>query len=56
MPGFSTYHDAKYAWVTQGFEYAWLCLNEPKSVWMAFILHSPIVILYLKEQLTVFLK
>ena len=35
--------------VYTGFEYAWLCLNVPKSVWMAFVLHLPIVIPYLKE-------
>ena len=54
--GFWIYHSSKYAGVTQGFEYvliipeyAWLCLNEPKSVWMAFVLHLLIVISYLKE-------
>ena len=25
-------------------EYAWLCLNVPKYVWMAFVIHLPIVI------------
>ena len=29
--------------------YAWLCLNVPKFVWMDFVLHSSIVIPYLKE-------
>ena len=36
--------------------YAWLCLNVPKSVWMAFVLHLPIVISYLKELQTIFLE
>ena len=34
--------------------YAWLCLNVPKSVWMAFVLHLPILISYLKELQTIF--
>ena len=44
-------YGSKYARVTQGFEYAWiipgyawLCPNVTKSVWMAFVLHLPIVI------------
>ena len=49
MSGFWTYHCSEYARITQGFEYAWSCLNVPKSVWMAFVLHLPIVIPYLKE-------
>ena len=54
--GFWIYHSSKYVGVTQGFEYvliipeyAWLCLNVSKSVWMAFVLHLLIVISYLKE-------
>ena len=50
MSGFWIYHDSEYARFTQGFEYAWLCLNVPKSVWMAFVLHLPIVIPYLKDR------
>ena len=49
MSEFWIYHGSEYARFTQGFEYAWLCLNVPKSVWMAFVLHLPIVIPYLKE-------
>ena len=52
----SIYHGSKYVRVTQRSDYAWiipgyawLCLNGPKSVWMAFALHLPIVILYLKK-------
>ena len=44
----------EYVWIIHG--YAWLCLNKLKSVWMAFVLHLFIVILYLKETYTVFLK
>ena len=61
MSGFWIYHSSKYARVTQGFEYpkyawtilgyAWLCLNVPISVWMAFVLYLPIVIPYLKTLL-----
>ena len=36
--------------------YGWLCLNVPKSVCMAFVLHFLIIIIYLKEPQTVFLK
>ena len=57
MSGFRIYHGSEYAKVTQGFEYtwiipgyAWLCLNVPKSVSMAFVLHLLIEIPYLKEQ------
>ena len=56
MSGFWIYHGPKYATVRQGFEYAWiipvyarLFLNLPKPVRMAFVLHLPIVIPYLKE-------
>ena len=44
----------EYAWIIPG--YAWLCLNVPKSLWMAFVLHLPIAIPCLKEPLSVFLK
>ena len=27
--------------------YPWLCLNVPKYVWIAFVIHLPIVIPYL---------
>ena len=54
MSGFFIYHSFKYVRVTQGSEYAriipelvWLCLNVPKSVWMAFALHLLIVIPYI---------
>ena len=58
MSGFWIYHGSKYARVTQGFEYASICLNNSWiiPVGMAFVLHLPIVIPYLKEPLTVFLK
>ena len=63
MLGFWIYHGSKYVSVTHGFEYAWvipgyawLCLNVPKPVWMAFVLHLSIVIPYLKEPYTVFLE
>ena len=59
MSGFWIYHGSKLARVTQGFEddwicwiiprYAWLCLNMRNSAWVAFVLHLPIVIPYLKE-------
>ena len=46
---------SEYAWTITG--YAWLCLNMPISVWMAFVLHLPIVNPSLKkESQTVFLK
>ena len=52
----SGYTTVEYVRVTQGSEYAWiipgyvwLCLNLPKSVWMAFVLHLLIVIPYLRE-------
>ena len=32
----------EYVWMILG--YAWLCLNVPKYVWMAFAIHLPIVI------------
>ena len=38
---------SEYAWIIPGF--VWLCLNVPKFVLMAFVLHSPIGITYLKE-------
>ena len=44
----------EYAWMIPA--YAWLCLNVPKSAWMAFVLHLPIVISYLKKPQTVFLE
>ena len=63
MLGFWIYHSFKYFRVRQGFkhawiipEYVWLCLNVPKFVWMAFVLHSPIVILYPKKPWTVSLE
>ena len=37
-------------------DYAWLCLNVFKSVWMAFVLDLLIVIPYLKERSNVFLE
>ena len=37
----------EYAWIIP--EYVGLCLNVFKFVWMAIILHSVIVIPYLKE-------
>ena len=55
IPGFWIYQTSEhvfrfeYGRFIQGIEYAWLCLNVPKSVWMAFVLHLPIVIPYLKE-------
>ena len=33
-----------------------LCLNVPKSFWMAFVSHSPIAIPFLKEPFNVFLE
>ena len=52
MLGFWIYHGSKYVKVTQVFEYAWiipryawLYLNVSKSLWMAFALHLPNVIL-----------
>ena len=50
MSGFWIYHGSEYVRFTQGFEYTWLCLSVPKSVWMAFVLHLPIVIPYLKDR------
>ena len=44
----------EYAWMIPG--YVWSCLKVPEFVWMAFVLHSPIVIPYLKESQTVFLE
>ena len=62
-PGFWIYHGSKYARVTKGFKcawiipgYTWLYLNVPKSAWMVFVLHLPIVIPYLKEPWIVFLE
>ena len=52
MSGFSIYRGSEYFRFTQGFEYGWLCLNVPKSVWMVFVLHLPIVTHYLKESYT----
>ena len=43
-----------YAWIIPG--YVWFCLKVHKSVWIAFILHLPIVIPYLKEQYTFFFE
>ena len=63
MSVFWIYHSFNYVRVAQGSKYAWiipgyilLCLNVPKFVWMAFTLHSPIVIPYLNEPQTVFLE
>ena len=39
---------AEYAWIIP--EYVLLCLEVPKFVWMAFVLHSLNVIPHLKEQ------
>ena len=36
----------EYAWIIPG--YVWFYLNMPKFVWIAFVLHSPIAIPYLK--------
>ena len=48
MPGLhGVLNMPEYAWIIPG--YAWLCLNVPKSVWMVFASHLPIVIPYLKE-------
>ena len=47
-------HGSQYVWIIH--EYAWLCLNIPKSSWMAFALHLAILIPYLKEPQAVFLK
>ena len=44
MSRFWIYHGSEYARFTQVFEYAWLYLNVPKFVWMASVLHLPIVI------------
>ena len=60
MWGFWIYHSFKYVRVTQVCEYVWiisgyvwLCLNVPKSVWMAFVLHLLIIVIpYIKELLT----
>ena len=48
MPGFSIYQSSEYSKVMQGSEYAWLipehtgiCVNMPKSAWMALVLHFP---------------
>ena len=49
MSGFWIYHGSEYVRFTQGFEWARLCLNVPKSVLMAFVLHLSTVIPYLKE-------
>ena len=35
------------AWIIPG--YVYVCLNVPKFVWMAFVLHLANVIPYLKE-------
>ena len=63
VSGLWIYHVSKYARVKQGFEYAriilgfaWSCLNVPKYVWMAFVLHFLIVIPYLKKPYTIFLE
>ena len=47
MSGFWIYHGSKYAWVIQSSEYAWmipgyakLCLNVPKSDWVAFLFYA----------------
>ena len=48
MPGLHMISNMpEYAWIVPG--YTWLRLNVPKYVWMAFVLHLPIVIPYLKE-------
>ena len=44
----------EYARIIPG--YAWSCLNVPKSVWMAFLLHLLVVMPCLKELQIVFLK
>ena len=56
MSGFWIYNSFKYVRVTESFEYAWiipgyvwLCLNVPRSVWIAFVSYLHIVISYLKE-------
>ena len=56
IPGFWIYHSSEYARFTQGFECTWFCLTVPKSIWMAFVLRLPIVILHLKKSYTVFLE
>ena len=68
MSGFWIYYSSKYARVTQDSVSAWICLNSfwiclimPECVkiylnGLAFILYLLIVIPYLKEPLTVFLK
>ena len=55
MSRFWIYHGSKYTMDTQGYGYAGLCPNASKSVWMAFVLHLPIIP-YLKEPQNVFLK
>ena len=52
MSVFWIYHGSEYARFTQGFEYAWLCLNVNKSVWMAFVLRLPIVIGFFTSQIS----
>ena len=58
MSGFWIYHGSmpglhrvpnmpEYARIIPG--YAWLCLNVPKYAWMAFVLHLPTGIPYVKE-------
>ena len=51
MLGFCIYHGSKYAKAAQGLKYAWiipgyawLWPNAPKFVWIAFVLHFPIII------------
>ena len=60
LPGFWIYQGSEYVRIIQGSEYAWLCLNVwicvnmPKSIWMAFVLHCPIVIPCLLQHLDLF--
>ena len=46
----------EYARVTHGSEYTGIFVKMPKSAWMAFVLHFPVVISCLKEPETVFLR
>ena len=66
MSGFYIYHGSKCSRVTQGSEYAWICLNSfwiclimlecGKSVRMAFVFCLTIVISCLKWPKAIFLK
>ena len=47
---FCIWQGSEYAWITQGSqnawmipEHVWICVNMPKSIWIAFVLPFPIV-------------